>query len=455
VACVHVATAIYFLAYAKYRDFKSPGEHLNLIFIDTDSMQHANRPSYVKNSRGTRSISESESSLSSSSEEDSHSSDSDDDSYNSSHSPQNSESEAETISGSLSRDDSRDPSFNDEVPSLTAINSDQYPKNSINSPYVNDEVQEIKELIKEATKRLKKSKYKGQKKSKIPIFQPVQQPVQGGLQLFPTREALESQFKEYIPPWGATIRYNNAEGIIVNNTCNIDYFIFSFWVMKALVPNFTEGIPELALTSKIRDIIRYIELFDWNTVREIWVVDFMSYTGRAVSRTIDLYKTERHNFLMPISEFQQYWTQQSCSEGCPLNNLILSENSYIILFNKIGGRVTIRNLGNRENCTACNFYILTIIKFNYNPNFIYIDSVGTIKINEIPSNITIDGKTYYHLCSTVFKNRHFLGIFRINNNLFVVNDIGRTLDYLDPLTTEKRISNIFKWPTTISLYYLS
>ncbi len=49
--CVHVAAVIYYLSFAKYASIKSPGEHLNWIFVNIGEKEPSNSPSYVKNSR--------------------------------------------------------------------------------------------------------------------------------------------------------------------------------------------------------------------------------------------------------------------------------------------------------------------------------------------------------------------------------------------------------------------
>ncbi len=61
--CSHVATVIYYFSYAKYRDIKLPGEHLNSVFIDIKNNEAPNEPRYVRAKR--RRVIESESDSSS------------------------------------------------------------------------------------------------------------------------------------------------------------------------------------------------------------------------------------------------------------------------------------------------------------------------------------------------------------------------------------------------------
>ncbi len=232
--------------------------------------------------------------------------------------------------------------------------------------------------------------------------------------------------------------------------------------MDVLIPDFSNNIPQLEFASQIKEIIRHIDLFEWNLAREIWILDVMRYnlSNRRThqDREINLLNSERENFLEPIRDFQLYDTEQNCTPGCPLNKMLISNNSYVMLLSwkrerqKRTGKkinVEIRNL-HEGICDGCNAPIEAIKKFHNNPNFIYFDSVDEIFVEDIPLNINIDGKSYNHLCSTVYKNRHFKGIFRLENNFFVVDDIGRSVRHLqDELELKTK-----RWRKTISLYYL-
>ena len=58
--CVHVATVIYYLSFAKYHEIKMPAEFLNSVFVDFDKMEPSNNPRYVRSKRGTKEISSSD-----------------------------------------------------------------------------------------------------------------------------------------------------------------------------------------------------------------------------------------------------------------------------------------------------------------------------------------------------------------------------------------------------------
>ena len=59
--CVHVATVIYYLSYARNHNYKIPAEYLNNIFVNTSKKEPANNPQYVRNKRQNNVISSSES----------------------------------------------------------------------------------------------------------------------------------------------------------------------------------------------------------------------------------------------------------------------------------------------------------------------------------------------------------------------------------------------------------
>ncbi len=59
--CVHVATVIYYLSYARNHNYKIPAEYLNNIFVNTSKKEPANNPQYVHNKRQNNVISSSES----------------------------------------------------------------------------------------------------------------------------------------------------------------------------------------------------------------------------------------------------------------------------------------------------------------------------------------------------------------------------------------------------------
>ena len=57
--CVHVATLIYYLSYAKNREKRIPGEQLNDIFVNIHNLEASNQPKYIRRKRGLKETSSS------------------------------------------------------------------------------------------------------------------------------------------------------------------------------------------------------------------------------------------------------------------------------------------------------------------------------------------------------------------------------------------------------------
>jgi len=46
---------------------------------------------------------------------------------------------------------------------------------------------------------------------------------------------------------------NFAVNIHVTDTCTIDYFLFGFWILSQIVPDFIRNIPELEKTDALKN----------------------------------------------------------------------------------------------------------------------------------------------------------------------------------------------------------
>ncbi|RMZ93403.1 hypothetical protein BpHYR1_037422 [Brachionus plicatilis] len=112
------------------------------------------------------------------------------------------------------------------------------------------------------------------------------------------------QFKTRVPKWGAKIHYSGENDIKLTNTCCIDYFLFSFWCAFKLNKRFLSEIPTLALTEKLKDIIRYVKVNNWDKVREIWVNNFMKLKIKPKNNSISVFGSEGERFIKYITGFQ-------------------------------------------------------------------------------------------------------------------------------------------------------
>ena len=68
----------------------------------------------------------------------------------------------------------------------------------------------------------------------------------------------------------------------------IDYFLFAFWVLQRLVPNFFDNIPMLDHTQTIKTIIDNINVYNWNNAKELMIVKIMKYKGKTFRKEISL-----------------------------------------------------------------------------------------------------------------------------------------------------------------------
>jgi hypothetical protein len=177
--CAHVAAIIYYLSYAKNKEFNlnCPAEYLNKVFINRSNNQLPNQPMYVKNERKNKVLSSSES------------------------------------------DDSSDESVSD-IKSIKEENSSdtEYSDNDINAIKVKDH--KLKDSIEIPNEK------PPSESSNVPDNQ---FRIDGQL---PKSDEIDlNDFKNHVPPWGARINFRNYKNIHVTNTCSIDYFLFALWVL--------------------------------------------------------------------------------------------------------------------------------------------------------------------------------------------------------------------------------
>ncbi|CAF0983434.1 unnamed protein product [Brachionus calyciflorus] len=153
-------------------------------------------------------------------------------------------------------------------------------------------------------------------------------------------------------------------------------------------------------------------------------------------------------------EFQKHSLIQICSDVCINNkNLEILDDSEYIFFKKNDSNVNIYS-GYMRNCQRCKHSSTSKIKLNSRPPFLFIKSIETnININDIPKNINVDGLNYSFLCTTIHKRDHFRAIFEIKNNLYLVNDLNKTM--MPNIRAFAEIEPIImNLPTTYSLFFL-
>jgi len=221
-------------------------------------------------------------------------------------------------------------------------------------------------------------------------------------------------FKEHIPKWGALFKYNGVN-IHVTDTCTIDYFLFGFWILSQIVPNFIRNIPELEKTDALKNIVTNINIFNWNKVRELWIFEVIGHNFRNL-KSISLFGSEYTNFLRHISDYQKYKLQQQCTISCSENNRILQEDSTELYFRKTQNNGLTIFSSFSSVCHTCESFRSIDIRFDYSPNFIFfqINNVnGRAVSTDVPKHIDIDNTEFQLLCVTVHQTSpsHFCGIY--------------------------------------------
>jgi len=223
-------------------------------------------------------------------------------------------------------------------------------------------------------------------------------------------------FTEHIPKWGAKIELNGRK-FNVTDTCSIDYFLFGFWIASKR-PNFLRSIPELQKTEDLKRIIAYIEDLNWDKGREKWI--------EKIIRDING-KTRGYTNILRFQSFDIYFHQTE-------SNIM----SFEMPFNQI--------------CNTCSNRRTVTMRFLNSPNFIFIQINGNGYINNIPKRINIDNTEYELLCATVHNRqlRHFYGIYNINDNFYVVDDLDQSVSLLENLEINQSV--YFTYPATTCMY---
>ena len=284
----------------------------------------------------------------------------------------------------------------------------------------------------------------------------LQLPFQQNLE--PDPNSTITNFKAHIPKWGGTISFN-GENVMLTNTCTIDYFLFAFWVLEKLVPHFLENIPNLEKTPLLKEIIQAIDIYNWNKAKEIWIVKIMNYIDIPIQNTISMFGSVNDRFIRYLSEYQRYRVYQTC-DSCNQNRIEIRESNNLDFL--IQNNNVILDYGYMGTCLSCSTELSCEIHFLNNPNFLFIESItNNIFVNALPKVISINENKYRLLCAKIGLSGHFVAIFDINNNFFIVDDIGQRCTFLPVLNQvfiEKRNTKypelFYRKSTSHSLYYL-
>ena len=140
-----------------------------------------------------------------------------------------------------------------------------------------------------------------------------------------------------------------------------------------------------------------------------------------------MYGSEREFFIRYLYEYQKYSLYQICQKNCPDNDKLISKDSESIYLKKTHDSRVKLFYGYDRDCILCKESIQTEIIFINKTIFIFIESAfSNIYKNDLPKIIKINDLNFKHLCTTVHKPQHFVGIFDINNHSYLVDDLDRS-----------------------------
>jgi hypothetical protein len=267
------------------------------------------------------------------------------------------------------------------------------------------------------------------------------------------------EFKSHVPEWGGNIRFQNNY-ITLSDTCTIDYYLFSMWVIYKQNTSILEGF-KLFDSEKyrlIQSIISNIEKKYWDKAKELWVLKIMNYDISSLNNNnnnnnnISLFGSEDMMFIQYIRKYQEYRLIQKCRQKCKKNNTIYRWDANYIFFKKFQDNLMLF-YGYDKKCSSCGHMISSEVDFTYNPTFLFIEPANqNTFINELPKTVEINGKIFKLLCATIhteLADGHFVGIFNFNDEMLVVDDLTQSVKRLN-----QDRNNYSEKPVSGSLYVL-
>lgn len=223
--CVHVASLIYYLSYAKHIiDFKLPAEHLNSVFVNTTLSEVPNQPRYVRNKRSKNSLA------------------------HCSRKRRITEESQNEYSEAMVNEQEQEASVDNNATSLGTVQ--ELPEDDAQSQLFetsNDHYQTNGDIDGAISNDANQPEFTGREEL-------LDQPMQDAEHVNPNRSAQSSislipedefmmDFKEHVPKWSARISYLGQENIYLSNTCSIDYFLLALWSLFKRSPSFVDDLP--------------------------------------------------------------------------------------------------------------------------------------------------------------------------------------------------------------------
>ncbi len=113
------------------------------------------------------------------------------------------------------------------------------------------------------------------------------------------------EFKSHVPEWGGHIRFHENY-ITLSNTCTIDYYLFSLWVMNKQNMSIFEEFKSFDSNKYklIKSITSNIEQNNWNKAKELWILKIMNYDISYIDNNdISLFGSEDLMFFQYFSKY--------------------------------------------------------------------------------------------------------------------------------------------------------
>ncbi|CAF1044454.1 unnamed protein product [Brachionus calyciflorus] len=245
----------------------------------------------------------------------------------------------------------------------------------------------------------------------------------------------------------------NGKLINISNTCTIDYYLLAFWYLSKIKKIFYQNETNTQKVQIINEILISIENLNWERARELWTFEINNFNLEENFNSISLFGSEYEKFFQHISIFQRYNLIQRCKKTCIQNNKLIRDDSDNLFFKKINNRVVIYT-GYNDKCHICKINKNPRIKLKDNPDFLIIQSINSnIYLNELPKQFRIGKNIFPFLCATIHRRNHFIGIFEVNEELFVIDDLDQSMTPL-PSYDKNKPSHFYRYKTTLSLYFL-
>jgi hypothetical protein len=265
-----------------------------------------------------------------------------------------------------------------------------------------------------------------------------------------SKEIDEDFIRKHIPQWGFSFEHfsrKKLSNVDVTNTCSIDYLLFGIWIVSKLTPMFLDNLllhKNSSITIKKINILKkmfdYIDKIDWNNARIVWICEMIHKIPIRIGGIIknvktfpidnnikvDFFGSEYEYIIQYVAPiFQSFKLKQSCSSECKRNEKV--ENACELHFKKNNNEVLISfTISIGKICNLCKQEIIYDGIFDNEPEILIIEC-HMLLFDDLPKTTDISNRRFKFLCTTIYETNHFKGIYDINNEFFLINDMGKTI----------------------------